>query len=229
MRRLKGKILIVSDLHLADGSGADNFGHGKMIRFISMLKNLDPDYIIFNGDFLELWQTHFEYIWIKYHDLFEELRTRNVICILGNHDYNIDKDILFPFQIYKQLDFIHDNLIYHCEHGHKYDIFKKRWWKLFIPFVKLFGWIERIILRVPGRELRLLKMQTRLPDNDRYIKAADNILKDGYYDICIFGHTHKFIQKDYNTGQKYFNTGCWIGDRTDFIFLREKKNEQKKN
>jgi len=215
------RILIFSDSHLGDKSLADNFGEAQQQKLELLIWNLSPDIIIINGDAFELWQFSYMDIWKAYVGLFQLLKNYNIIYVRGNHDWSVSEIKRFPFKIYDEFDFIHNGKKYHLEHGHKYDLFKKGWWKLFIPFVKFYGLIEKIILRKEFTILRLLKMQTKERDLDRYEKAADKILTTKEYDIVIFGHTHRFKEKKYyQLNKRYYNLGCWVSGKTDYLFLK---------
>jgi len=219
-------VLLISDLHLCDKTGADNFGVNQEKKFITLLRNLYPDIIIFVGDTFELWQTDMETIFAAYQNLWQELERYEykLIFIKGNHDWTID-ETTFPYKVCTEFNFIHGGKIYHCEHGHKYDIFKHKWWILAAFFVNLYGYIERLIFRKKSKqELRLFKMQTKTPDNNRYEKAAQKMLRNKNYDVVVMGHTHQFVKRKYSTNQLYLNTGTWVDGKTDFFFLKRKKS-----
>jgi len=223
------KILLFSDTHLASKGGEDNFGSAQENKLIEITHNVSPDFIIIVGDFLELWQANYDKIWEKYRRLFAVLKFYNVICILGNHDHELMSNSDFPFKTCTEFNFSHNGKKYHCEHGHRYDLLKKKWWKVIIPFVKFYGYIERLIFRKAGSELRILKMKKR-DDHARYESGAKDLLLKNDYDTVIFGHTHHKQHIKYNN-KDYINLGCWVGGDSGYLVIEksvEKSVEESK-
>jgi UDP-2,3-diacylglucosamine pyrophosphatase LpxH len=55
---------------------------------------------------------------------------------------------------------------------------------------------------------------------------ADKLCKDGYYQVCIFGHSHKSeIDRDtwFVNDRIYANSGYWCGSECTFVEAEEKK------
>ena len=90
------KILVVSDLHLGNGSKSDDFGYGEALvereqKFLDFIKTQNPDRVYLNGDTYELWQSR----WKKVKKVHEKLisvfeNDPKYIRIVGNHDFSID-------------------------------------------------------------------------------------------------------------------------------------------
>ncbi len=56
---------------------------------------------------------------------------------------------------------------------------------------------------------------------------ADKLCKDGYYQVCIFGHSHKSeIDKDtwFVNDRIYANSGYWCGENCTFVEAEQTKN-----
>ncbi len=85
------KYVIISDLHLGDGSDADDFnGNEKALR-TALKKYFEDDYfLILLGDIEEFWQFDFETIVNRYDkSVYSDIRAfgkNRVIRIFGNHD-----------------------------------------------------------------------------------------------------------------------------------------------
>ena len=64
-------ILVISDLHLADGTGTDDFGNFGVTserenNLINFINSYNPGKIIANGDIYELWQVKMKKIKIAH-------------------------------------------------------------------------------------------------------------------------------------------------------------------
>ncbi|MFW6130683.1 MAG: metallophosphoesterase, partial [Atribacterota bacterium] len=154
---------VISDLHLGNGSLADDFLHEGYYKktneekFIEYLKlELEKyDMVILNGDVYELWQFSKEDINLAYPKLTELLRNCEKIKIIkGNHDWNINAEKNYDLNIKNasiKLKQKHDCICnvrlkeadIHIEHGHKNDPSMTSTFNIIMNW--LFGWIERII------------------------------------------------------------------------------------
>ena len=200
------KILAISDLHIGDGSKADDFGHrGRDHQFISWVKSFKADMIIVVGDLYELWQfksqaiRNAHYILVKYIE-------NNCYHIRGNHDYQLmgplskkittksGKKILFS-------------------HGFQNDKMMTS------PFTRLaiwgITWLERILPWIDNdNSYKKNRKKSRI---QKYTKRyADKMLKR--YDIVVCGHTHRqgVTSKD---GKVYANCGTCVNHRQEGILI----------
>jgi UDP-2,3-diacylglucosamine pyrophosphatase LpxH len=211
------RILIVSDLHLGNGSRSDDFNSNDMDlkpeqiedRFLDFLKAQNADRIYLNGDIYELWQSR----WKKVKNAHEKLinvfdNDPKFIRIVGNHDFNISG--LYSDEIRTKSG---KRVI--ILHGFQADPWMNNAFVRFI--VWLVGGLERLIspnidmwphmLRRKGKKSML---------KERQIKFAAELLKT--YDICILGHTH-YHGIDFTENGVYANTGTCQNGKLQAIML----------
>ena len=120
--------IFISDLHLGDGSGSDDFHRTKsMFSFLDFVKK-EADELIILGDLFDLWQAHIYRVLFAHSDLIKKIfsirKNIEVTYVVGNHDYLpfarlTDFDIGIK-QLYKDKE---KKIV--AEHGHKYDIFNR--------------------------------------------------------------------------------------------------------
>ncbi|MFC1853312.1 metallophosphoesterase [candidate division CSSED10-310 bacterium] len=118
-------VFIISDLHLGSGSKFDRFNKAaKLVRLLKVIEKLNATLII-NGDFFDFWQATPKNVFIKYREiLWELIRIKRVILIVGNHDswlenFNHQRFLMPNISV---MPSYHDpgNNIY-IEHGHRGD------------------------------------------------------------------------------------------------------------
>ncbi len=208
------KILVVSDLHLGNGSKSDDFGYGKELeererKFLEFVNAQNADRIYLNGDIYELWQAR----WKKIEKAHEKLITifendPKYIRIVGNHDFSLSG--LYSDEIRTKSG---KRVI--ILHGFQADPWMNNIFVRF--FVWVLGGLERLIspnidtshhvFRKKGNKSMLKKQQ---------IKFAANLLKT--YDICILGHTH-YHEIDFSEDRIYANSGTCQNGKLQCIIL----------
>ncbi|MDD5356180.1 MAG: methyltransferase domain-containing protein, partial [Candidatus Omnitrophica bacterium] len=146
------KYYIISDTHIADKTGADNFGDQREKDLMAVLDRIISERatLIINGDFLELWQAKFGHIKRRYGLLFRKLKeVRRIVYVVGNHDEDVLKkkelqdalkELLPQIEILGSWQDLDCGII--LEHGNKADFYNNSSWlgKLVTGFA---GWIER--------------------------------------------------------------------------------------
>lgn len=126
------RITVVSDLHLGDGSNADDFFTSQSEPYFDhLLREVadDPDHhLVLLGDIFEMWQFSMESILERYSRqmalLFELGRRGRVTWVIGNHDYEplylyVDAGIIFSMDL-KESFFLPELGLY-AVHGHMQD------------------------------------------------------------------------------------------------------------
>lgn len=217
--------IFISDLHLGDGSKADDFHRDKeFLDFLTYIEDNHAELIVL-GDLYELWQCDLDKIAWTHSAVLNRLKSLVVpeaTYIYGNHDY-------FPFSKYSSGTYKKDNIF--AQHGHQYDIFnryKNPLFNLKWPIGKyvtvLLGEIERWFCKdvdVWAEKMRdkfgsFLWEAANLQNRGHYTSDstihmlrvnAYRILRDN--NIVIFGHTHKAILENFYTGI-YANCGAWV-------------------
>ena len=220
-RKLDKNSLVLSDLHLGDGSLIEDFH--SFDQFVYLISQYPNHVIIFNGDTFETWQTLLKDILRAHSDLFTLLSKREVIFVAGNHDrflFDLEGEYFGKWFVVPNIEVQK----YYIEHGHRWDDFNKNTTSLgkIVAFtggmIERFGWrdvddwFSRVLTAGTGKFFKLKK--------DVYAAFAHNTL------VCnepyglrgvILGHTHIPLVKEFEKGV-YFNTGCWCGKSKEKFF-----------
>lgn len=130
---MAGEVLyFVSDTHLGDGTGADQFRYP--VEFLQLLSEIEADprsHLILLGDFMELWSAAMEAVMSIHAPVFRLIgriaATRPVTYVVGNHDclpwyYYVGQGVghvnVVERFVYKQGPLI-------ALHGHQYDPYNR--------------------------------------------------------------------------------------------------------
>ena len=194
------KYMIISDLHLGDGSNADDFGNNDD-KLIKLIKKENPDKLILNGDIFECWQFKMRKIEIAHKKIIDFFNSIDTIYIKGNHDYSLFGRLEYVINTDQKKILI--------THGFQNDpLMTNR----FIRFgVYLVGLVERIFPNIDNIFSKS-KQDSNIEKNA--MKYAKTKLKK--YDQVILGHTHKagkFLDK------KYINDGSCIDGKFDYHII----------
>ncbi len=208
------KIVIVSDLHLGNGSQSDDFGYRDEIsvrekRFLDFIDSQNADRVYLNGDIYELWQSRWKKVRQahgKLIDVFEN--DPKYVRIVGNHDFSLSG--LYSDEIRTK-----SGKRVLILHGFQADPWMNNIFVRFIVWVV--GAFERLIspnidawphmLRRKGKKSML---------KERQVKFAAKLLKT--YDIVILGHTH-YHSIDFTEDGVYANSGTCQHGKLQCIVL----------
>ena len=215
------RIFIVSDLHLGDGTPADDFAlkadalaqGEKLIAFINAQ---NPDEIYFNGDIFELWQHRKKNIKKVHGPLidFIEHDSRSVL-LKGNHDYKLTGSLTHSFQMNGKKILI--------SHGFQNNPSMTSW------FSRALCWIQGVIERTfnPNVDTAYRRFINSLANTQVVIKTKEYAEKQlETYDIVVCGHTHKLLKEQLPNGL-YANTSCCINGRLEGVLLETDANTVK--
>lgn len=192
---------ILSDFHLGNGRGADNFRHNEeaLIEALQYYRQRDFSLILL-GDVEELWQFDFEEIRSRYdHTVYQELREfpeERVYRVFGNHDFEwgklTDRSVNGNGHTYWACEAVKlgDHII--ATHGHQGEDFadEKLWW-LSRFGVRLFRYVEPISIA-----LNLYNNSKPLPRDLQTLNPREKLLYQwakARGKILICGHTHRAI------------------------------------
>lgn len=197
------RVLVVSDLHLGDGSRADDFGDNDA-SFIDWHRGIKQDLTVFNGDFCDLWQFGYERIYATHTRLFEYIAGINAKFIIGNHDYKL----LGSNQLELTLDDGRRVLIIH---GHQADE------RMSTPCVRLGVWMLGMLERLPGLHWIDNPECFLKTSHSEAVQKVSAFVEEqfDFYDIVVCGHTHLAMKtiKGYTGSHIYINTGsCMHGN-----------------
>ena len=196
------RIFVVSDLHLGDGSPADDFAlkedalaQGE--KLISFINAQQPDEIYFNGDIFELWQTTKRRIKKVHGPLVEFIKhDQRSVVLKGNHDYKLTGALTHSFRMNGKKILI--------SHGFQNNPQMTSWGSRALCWI--LGALERMfnpkIHNAYGRFIISLE-NTKVVEKTR--EYAETQLKD--YDIVVSGHTHKLLKEELADGL-YVNSSC---------------------
>lgn len=207
------RILIISDIHLGDGTPADDFclNADALIqgeKLIAFIEAQNPDEIYFNGDIFELWQHRKKKIKKAHGPLIEFIMNdpRSVV-LKGNHDYKLTGALTHSFLMNGKKILI--------SHGFQNNPMMTSW------FSRALCWILGIIERTfnPKVDTVYRRFINSLANTQVVAKTreyAEEQLKD--YDIVVCGHTHKLLKEQLTDGI-YANSSCCINGRLEGVLL----------
>jgi UDP-2,3-diacylglucosamine pyrophosphatase LpxH len=231
----------VSDLHMGDGSGSDDFN--RQLEFMLFLDKVNTvgGTLVLIGDIYELWQARLCKIYWAHRLVIQTLHNMEIdgriIFIHGNHDY-------LPFHRY-WLEYFEDSLYdFVAYHGHQHDVFNR-----FGNPLRALRWPigKHITVALAGLEKYLH------PDvdvwADRMRKKFGQFIwdaailqnKEGFNStnsrsivpykcksfpfklrrLHILGHTHDAEIVKLDNGLIYANCGTWVGEKTPTYLLLE--------
>ncbi len=233
----KLEVLIISDVHLGThGSNA--------IGLNAYLKSIDPNMIIINGDWIDIWHFSSNY-WPPEHteNLFIILQWvkegRPVYYLTGNHDDALRRFSDFGLDMFE----LRDELILELDgkshwifHGDIFDLSvggKAKWlaklggrsYDYLIRFNRI---INKILLSMGKERISLSKMikenvkkfvKSKVSDFEEI--ACERAIDHGY-DYVICGHVHKPQQREViNEKGKvmYLNSGDWVENSTSLEYV----------
>lgn len=210
--------LFLSDLHLGDKTGSDDFSFSDYKRLrsaeedmIKMILLINPHRLCINGDGLELWQHNEKAVRKIYKRLLHIINTvYNGVWCKGNHDEKIKNGVE-----HITLDLPNGKKVL-VTHGHQNDSSMSSFWVK--AGVYILGLVEKVFPSIDNDFLSWKKGDTTIyVRTNKYVNALLDC-----YDIVITGHTHKKgIRKVVDTGYtKYsINTGTCQGGRLEGAYI----------
>lgn len=228
--------IFISDLHLGDGSKADDFHREtELIRFLEYVHDTDAELCLL-GDVFELWQSDLDNILWHNHKIIKALHKCKVLHIYGNHDW-------LPYSKL-EAEGLYGNIIW-AEHGHQYDKFNKYKnpllalkWPIGKYITILIGelerwfhkdadvWADKMKEKFGSFLWKAANLQNQAKANyykdDKLItlmkytlrNEAQRILQyNSNINIVVFGHSHYAELKKYKGGV-YANCGSWTDQHT---------------
>lgn len=210
------KLLVISDLHIADNMQLGTFGwvpDSFIGNMEAVRKELSIDKVVLNGDTFDLFKSDYQDIASRNKNIIDYLTGIGSVFIKGNHDFALG---------YGQNHFGIINSkgekIY-IEHGHRGDFISG-------TFVgRGMGNFFYKVLKLLARLSVTRKLYFRYLEHDegfkghgkynsyKYLRYAVKLLRK--YDMVVLGHTHKIeFHNTYwkNNRKRYINTGsCSFG------------------
>lgn len=197
--------VFISDIHMGDGSGSDDFHRdAELIKFLEWT-DCRVSEIVIVGDLYELWQARLEKIFWAHAGVVDALakRSNKITYLYGNHD-------ALPFCRLTSEVYAKDSI--KAMHGHQFDKYNK----FDNPMMNLKWPIGKYITAViaglekwihPDVDVWLQKMRKKFgdfkveaallqnkkwdcTDLDQVIEITDNLKNQNLAPISIFGHSH---------------------------------------
>jgi UDP-2,3-diacylglucosamine pyrophosphatase LpxH len=239
MEKRKLKVAVISDVHL----GTYGCHAAELNKY---LKSIDPEVLIINGDFIDIWQLSKFYFPDSHWRVLQRvikmmMHGTRVYYLTGNHD-----EMLRKFSGFR-LDNLHleDKLVLTVNgerhwffHGDVFDVTMKhsKWLAkiggLGYDFLILINRAVNVMLQKLGREK--ISLSKKVKDS---VKAAVKFISDfehtagdiaiqNNYQYVICGHIHEPAMRVYNNDHgsvQYLNSGDWIENLTALEFEDEWK------
>lgn len=190
------KIIILSDVHLGNGSYQDDFKQNSDLFKKILLNYYFPrNYtLVLAGDIEELYKFHYPAIYNAWRDIYEIFNKFNkenrLFKIFGNHDYLLSKKEFtnHNYKLYEGIKFkYNDNLIF-IYHGHQTS-------GCLEDYNRFSSWIVRNIATPLGMKNKTFSFDYRAKFKNEtysYKFAAENRL------LTIVGHTHRALFESYS-------------------------------
>jgi len=226
-------MIFLSDLHLGDGSAADDFGPRGGPADQALIADCERwsarrERVILVGDVFELWQCELAAILRAHGGVVDALFPLVDAYVAGNHDWRLlgrrvlNKEVLPCLKLGSTW----------IEHGHDLDPVVSRWPRTAAVVCAVGGWLERTIHRDADRWAEGLAAWIgntgRHGENERYIDPlGDRAIEHGC-DRAVFGHTHELLDwgaRALEPGVLVFNCGAWTNGRRDVIHLPARDGE----
>ena len=220
-------MILLSDLHLGDGSPADDFcppgGQAEHDLRQALCAWRDAGLcIVLVGDVLDLWQASFGDVMRAHGEIIEELFSCASAYVVGNHDADMRTRPLCGLRGEPHLALSGVWI----EHGHSHDPVVRRWPLVCKAVCGVVGWLER---RLQG-DVDLWAEQLggwlgrtgRHGANDRYIRQVARCAAEHGCAQAVFGHTHAWLSGtvDAGTGVTIHNCGTWTNGHRDVVSLK---------
>jgi UDP-2,3-diacylglucosamine pyrophosphatase LpxH len=205
-------IFVISDLHLADGTGTDDFGNfsetlERESKLITFINKHNPGTIIANGDIYEKWQVRMKKIKKAHPTMINFLKTDERVKILvGNHDYRRRGKLNYKFTT-------KTNKVGLITHGFQVDTGLKT------SISRFFSWILGVIEKfIPKIENFFAKK--KFWNEGLQLKVKKYAVKkfEKGYDIVICAHCHVPKYEEIE-GKIYANSGTCQQGRLEGVLI----------
>jgi len=202
---------------MGDGSARDEFAPHLDAFFHSLKQIPRGDRIILNGDVIDIWRYDFDDILKVYGDLLEDLASRDVTWLAGNHDRRV-LDLSFQKKLPQGFVFAKRTIIdrwYIC-HGDEFDLSNGRWFwlgKAATETIAAIGHVspklEKALAHLPGKLTKVGRHSQKHTFRQHALGFILDFLgsDDRWLRGIVCGHTHRVAHE-----RAYVNTGYWIKD-----------------
>ncbi|HEY0261407.1 MAG TPA: UDP-2,3-diacylglucosamine diphosphatase [Chitinophagales bacterium] len=240
MEKRKIKLAVISDTHLG------TYGcHAEELN--KYLKSINPEMLIINGDFIDIWQLSKSYFPDAHWKVIKRvinmmMKGTKVIYLTGNHD-----EALRRFSGAQMENFtLEDKLVLELDgkkmwffHGDVFDVtMQHSKWLAKIggqgyDLLILVNRFVNAVLKRFGREK--ISLSKKVKDSvkaavkhiSNFETTAAEIAIENKFDYVICGHIHEPVMRTFvgeNGSVKYLNSGDWIENLTSLEYNNEEWN-----
>ena len=230
MTKRQVQVVVISDVHLG-------FLGCKAKELNRYLKSIEPEILIINGDFIDIWQFRSYYFPKSHSKILQRVfkyisQGVKVYYLTGNHDELLRR---YSGMTLGNLE-LEDKLILELDgkkhwffHGDIFDVTMRgtRWlaklgntgYELLILINKLVNFIRELFGKGNINFTKAIKDATKRGAKQlgNYELAAAEIAIDNGYDYVINGHIHLPVIKEIKTDRgsvTYMNSGDWVENMT---------------
>jgi len=224
------KICVISDVHLG-------FVGCRAKELLRYLKSIDPEILILNGDFIDIWQFRSYYFPTSHSKVLQRIfkyvsSGKQVYYLTGNHDELLRKysglqlgNFVLDDKLVLELDgkkhwFFHGDIFDISIHGAKWLAkLGSLGYELMILLNKLVNFFLELMGREKSSFSQNLKRATKrgVKKLHNYEVTAAEVGVENGYDFVINGHSHqpgiKVIRTDKGS-VTYVNSGDWVESLT---------------
>lgn len=229
-RKRKVKVVVISDIHLG-------FVGCRAKELNKYLKSVEPEILIINGDFIDIWQFRTYYFPKSHSKVLQRIfkfisEGVKVYYLTGNHDEMLRRYSglnLGNLELEDKLVLELDGKKHWFFHGDIFDVTMQgsRWLaKLGTTGYEILILINKLVnffLTLFGREISSFSQQVKFASkrgikklHNHEITAAEIALDEGY-DVVVNGHVHLPCIKGIKTERGsvlYLNSGDWVENMT---------------
>jgi UDP-2,3-diacylglucosamine pyrophosphatase LpxH len=217
MQEKRFDTVIVSDLHLGSevsrARDALEFLRSVTFRRLILLGDIFADL-----DFSRLTKEHWKFLG-HIRKLSNPKHNVEVVWVEGNHDHGLTEVMshLVGVPVYQQYEWTYAGKKHLAIHGHQFDSFAIKNFKLTRLGQLIFLWLQKIDSKNKNFARYLDRLNTRwLRLSAQVARGALSYAKQGKAERIFCGHTHVplAIQRD---GVEYYNSGAWVDLRCSYI------------
>jgi UDP-2,3-diacylglucosamine pyrophosphatase LpxH len=211
--------VIISDLHLGSevsrAADALAFLHQARFRRLILLGDMFADL-----NFGRLTKEHWKFLsYIR--KLSNPRHDVEVVWVEGNHDHGLAEIMshLVGVRVYQQYEWTYAGKRHIAIHGHQFDSFAIKNFKVTHLGQLVFLWLQKI----DSKSKRFARYLDRL--NTRWLRLSAQVAqgalshaKQGKAERIFCGHTHAPLTLE-RDGVEYYNTGAWIDMRCTYVTI----------
>jgi UDP-2,3-diacylglucosamine pyrophosphatase LpxH len=209
--------VIISDLHLGSdvsrAAEALDFLQGANFRRLILLGDIFADL-----NFSRLTKEHWKFLaYIR--KLSNPKNDIEVVWVEGNHDHGLAEIMshLVGVPVYQQYTWNYAGKSHMAVHGHQFDSFAIRNFKLTRLGQLVFLWLQKIDSKNKKFARYLDRLNTRwLRLSAQVAQGALSHAKQGKAERIFCGHTHVPLALEQD-GVEYYNSGAWVDLRCTYI------------